>query len=71
MASRNIPFLAMVRKADPDFYKDRRREPEYEFTKRTFTADRSKRGAYAEPDEGFVTDQGHLIGTDPDIIGPQ
>jgi hypothetical protein len=46
-----IPFRVMVRKADPDFDKDRRIEPEYEFAggKRRFSADRSKRGAY-KPD---------------------
>jgi hypothetical protein len=43
-----IPFRKIVTGADPDFDKDRRREPEYEFAggRRRFTADRSKRGAY-------------------------
>jgi hypothetical protein len=46
-----IPFGTHIRRNDPDFDKDRRKEVEYEFSggKRTFTADRSKRGAY-KPD---------------------
>ena len=43
-----IPFRAMVTKADPDFERERRNEPEYEFRGRTFRANRAKRGAYKE-----------------------
>ena len=44
----DIPFRWMVRRADPDFEKDRVFEPEYEFGngRRTFTARRNRRGAY-------------------------
>lgn len=41
-----IPFRYMIKKADPDWDKDRRREPEYQFSGRTFSAERNKRGAY-------------------------
>jgi hypothetical protein len=43
-----IPFRWLVRRADPDFDKDRRSEPEYEFGggRRRFSANRAKRGAY-------------------------
>ncbi len=42
-----VVFETLVRKADKDFDKDRRNEPEYEFSnKRKFTANRAKRGAY-------------------------
>jgi hypothetical protein len=40
------PYYALVRKADPQFEKDRRKQPEYEFKGRTFTADPATRGAY-------------------------
>lgn len=41
-----------VRRADPDFDRDRKKETEYKFSNgRRFTADPSTRGAYA-PEEG-------------------
>lgn len=42
----SIPWGRIVTAADPTFYKDRTREAEYEFTKRTFWADQSRRGNY-------------------------
>jgi hypothetical protein len=44
-----IPFRYLVKKADPDFDKERRQEVEYEFGggRRVFKANRNKRGAYA------------------------
>ena len=41
---------AYVRQADPEFDAARRKQVEYEFTTRTFSADPAKRGAYA-PEE--------------------
>jgi hypothetical protein len=43
-----IPFRWLVRKSDPDYDKDRRSEPEYEFGsgRRVFRANRATRGAY-------------------------
>jgi hypothetical protein len=43
-----FPYETVLKKADPDFYKDRKREVEYEFAggRRRFTADPTKRGAY-------------------------
>lgn len=48
--SREIDFLTEVRRADPDWQRDRRRELEYSFTGRDFYADPAKRGAYAPED---------------------
>lgn len=48
--SRTITYESLVNKADPERRRFLRKEPEYEFTRRTFTVDRSKRGAYA-PEE--------------------
>lgn len=43
-----VTILSLVKKADPDWQKERSREREYVFSNgRVFTADRSKRGAYA------------------------
>jgi hypothetical protein len=43
-----LPFRYLVRRADPDFEKDRIYEPEYEFGggRRTFKGKRNARGAY-------------------------
>lgn len=42
----DYPWMRAVLQAEPDFYRNRKREPEYEFTKRTFYADNSTRGFY-------------------------
>jgi hypothetical protein len=44
------PFLVKVLEADPNFQQEKKRQPEYEFSGKTFYADPSKRGAYA-PEE--------------------
>lgn len=36
-----------IRRVDPDFDKDRRKELEYRFDQREFTANPAQRGAYA------------------------
>lgn len=43
---RQIPYYAEVRKADPQFEKDRVNQVEYEFQGRTFTGNPSVRGPY-------------------------
>ena len=43
-----VPWKALVLRADPDFERELRNEVEYEFPHRTFTANRAKRGAYAD-----------------------
>lgn len=43
-----IHYTTLLKRADPDFYRDRLKEPEYEFTKRTFTGNPTSRGAYAD-----------------------
>ncbi len=40
------PWLKIVLDAEPNFFANRRREIEYEFTRRTFYADPDGRGAY-------------------------
>lgn len=45
----NIPFKALVQRADPDFERARRKVVEYEFSNgRKFEANPDNRGAYAE-----------------------
>ena len=52
--SREIPFLTLVRKADPEFEKNRRTEPEYEFSNgREFKARQADRGVYQDEREVF------------------
>lgn len=52
-ARREIPYLAVIREKDPDFFADRRDEPEYRFPGgRVFTADQSVRGPYNDDDNG-------------------
>lgn len=47
----NTPWRSMVQKADPEFDKKKRRELEYEFSKkREFYANPAERGAYADDD---------------------
>jgi hypothetical protein len=43
---RQIPYYAEVRKADPQFEKDRVNQVEYEFSGRTFYGNPSVRGPY-------------------------
>lgn len=43
----DIPYLALVTRADPDFNRRKHREIEYEFSNRVFIADPYVRGAYA------------------------
>jgi hypothetical protein len=42
------PWLVLVTQADANFQRDKHHEIEYEFSGRRFSADRSKRGAYAD-----------------------
>ena len=42
------PWITFVTRADPDFYRAKRDEVEYEFTERTFKADPATRGAYGD-----------------------
>jgi hypothetical protein len=46
----DIPWRGLINMKDPDLERDKRKEIEYEFTKRKFTADPAKRGAYAPED---------------------
>lgn len=47
--SKEIPFLSLVLAADPDYYAEKRHQPEFEFSGgRTFYHDPSRRGAYAD-----------------------
>jgi hypothetical protein len=51
-----VPLLALIKRRDPTFFKDRTKVTEYEFQRRVFTADPTTRGAYAEvtgPDDIF------------------
>lgn len=45
--SLDIPWGAIVRRVDPDRDREIHNEVEYEFQRRTFRADRARRGAYA------------------------
>lgn len=40
------PYLKLILDADPQFYTDRRKQLEYQFTRRDFYADQDARGAY-------------------------
>jgi hypothetical protein len=42
-----IPWRSIVIRADPDYEKTKRNEVEYEFSKRVFTGNMARRGAYA------------------------
>jgi len=42
----SVPFMSWITQADPDFQAARRREVEYETTRRVFYADPVHRGAY-------------------------
>ena len=48
MVTLQIPYLALVTRADPDFNRLKRRQIEYEFTNRNFFGDPENRGAYAD-----------------------
>jgi hypothetical protein len=52
-----IPLLALIKKADPTFFRDRAKVVEYEMSNgRAFTADPTTRGAFADtggPDNFF------------------
>lgn len=43
-----VPFKALVVRADPDFERGRRREPFYEFSARTFYGNNQTAGAYSD-----------------------
>jgi hypothetical protein len=43
-----VSLLSMVTHADPDFQANRRREPFYEFSTRTFTGDNARSGPYSD-----------------------
>jgi hypothetical protein len=48
-----IPLLALIKRRDPTFFKDRARVTEYEMSNgRAFTADPTTRGAYSIPVHG-------------------
>lgn len=50
--SRKTDFLREVVKADPDYYRDKLRQPEYEFSNgRKFVGNPAKRGPYAPQEE--------------------
>lgn len=42
----SMPFMSWITNADPDFQAEKRREVEYETTRRIFSADPARRGAY-------------------------
>lgn len=44
--SLDLPYKVQILRADPDFEREKRKQPEYEFRGRSFTADPSHRGAY-------------------------
>ncbi len=44
--SRERTWKSLVLEADPDFEAGKKREPEYEFRDRTFTANRAQRHPY-------------------------
>ena len=46
VASKSVPYLALVAQADPDFERRKHREVEYSFSGRVFTADPYRRGSY-------------------------
>lgn len=49
VTSIEVPLETIIKRADPDFYRDRRKQIEYEFSNgRKKTADPSTRGAYNE-----------------------
>lgn len=53
-----VPFLTIIKRQDPDFFRDRRDQLEYEFSRRSFHADPMTRGAYGQvvgPDDFFQT----------------
>lgn len=41
------PYLTLVLRADPDFEASKRKEPFYEFTRRTFREDTRRQGPYS------------------------
>ncbi len=52
----DIPYERLVREMDPDWQRDKHREVEYEFSRRSFTADRTRRGAYRSTTASFDED---------------
>lgn len=46
-----IPWRGILNMLDPDLEREKRTEVEYEFTRRKFTADPTRRGAYATQGE--------------------
>lgn len=52
-----IPYLALVTQADPDFERRKHREAEYEFSGRAFLADPYQRGAYNRRDNTYAVGQ--------------
>lgn len=43
-----------MNQVDPDYQRDKRVEPEYEFSGRKFTGITAKRGPYEDPKTGFL-----------------
>lgn len=52
-----IPYLALVTQADPDFERRKHREVEYEFQRRVFLANPYVRGAYNRLDNTYAVGQ--------------
>jgi hypothetical protein len=51
-----VPILTIIKREDPTFFRDRRDQLEYEFSRRSFHADPMTRGAYGQvvgPDDFF------------------
>ena len=47
--SREVSWLTLVLRADPDYYREKRNEIEYEFPNgKTFYGDSNTRGAYSD-----------------------
>lgn len=47
VTTRQIPYRALVHKADPDFEASKRKEPFYEFTRRKFNENTAVQGPYS------------------------
>lgn len=52
-----MPYLALVSQADPDFERRKHREVEYEFNGRAFLADPYIRGAYDRLSNSYAVGQ--------------
>ena len=48
VTTRQIPYAALVHRADPDFEASKRKEPFYEFTRRKFNENTAVQGPYSD-----------------------